>query len=381
MKKEISFKISQTKAVGTCTYKKHPGYITEQALREHDCIQKNCPFFTKREEADYWHRKEMSKRKREARRLLIQSGELVRTNENNIKKVIEAKEKVKEKGGEQMITEIGPNKGVLFIGNGNEIIGDDIGAKKMVEKYRGSNSVARQICSTVSTAESEVDDLGTRRNKTITGLESGKVNKYADKKQTVIYVSGPKKEETKVSSSSVGEILSIVDELFDGTGVDIVSDIKTEVKAEVTEAATPVINEVTEETGETLTTETAEAEVTEEKTVQKRKYTKRKKVETVQETDSIEADKQTEVELPFSPESCANILLYASIKLGGDVQAVSNSKLLELVSSEANPKFTYQRLLNNNNEELQLVKDYINSELEAAIKKAQLLERFAEIMA
>lgn len=54
--------------VGYCWLDKHRGYITKQILEEHKCIEKNCSFFQKYEDAPYWKEKEKRKKLRQERK-------------------------------------------------------------------------------------------------------------------------------------------------------------------------------------------------------------------------------------------------------------------------------------------------------------------------
>lgn len=54
--------------IGYCWLEKHRGYITKQILEEHKCIEKNCSFFQKYEDAQYWKEKEKRKKLRQERK-------------------------------------------------------------------------------------------------------------------------------------------------------------------------------------------------------------------------------------------------------------------------------------------------------------------------
>lgn len=56
--------------VGYCWLEKHKGYITKQIMDEHQCIEKQCPFFQKYEDAPYWKEKEKRKKDRQNRKEL-----------------------------------------------------------------------------------------------------------------------------------------------------------------------------------------------------------------------------------------------------------------------------------------------------------------------
>lgn len=54
--------------IGYCWLEKHRGYITKQILEEHRCIEKNCNFFQKYEDAQYWQEKEKQRKLRKQRK-------------------------------------------------------------------------------------------------------------------------------------------------------------------------------------------------------------------------------------------------------------------------------------------------------------------------
>ena len=53
--------------VGWCSHNKHRGKLSVKQLKNHKCIAKQCPFFTKNPRHNYWGQKEYikeSKRKK-----------------------------------------------------------------------------------------------------------------------------------------------------------------------------------------------------------------------------------------------------------------------------------------------------------------------------
>lgn len=46
------------KCIGFCWSKLHKGFITQNLLKQHQCMEKNCPSFQKFSEANYWIEKE-----------------------------------------------------------------------------------------------------------------------------------------------------------------------------------------------------------------------------------------------------------------------------------------------------------------------------------
>ena len=47
----------ETNAVGYCHLNKHPGYLTKNLLKEHECLEKKCPFL-KKLNPEYWRGRE-----------------------------------------------------------------------------------------------------------------------------------------------------------------------------------------------------------------------------------------------------------------------------------------------------------------------------------
>ena len=38
-----------SKCVGFCTFREHPGYLTQQLRRDHDCIKKSCRYYLQKD--------------------------------------------------------------------------------------------------------------------------------------------------------------------------------------------------------------------------------------------------------------------------------------------------------------------------------------------
>ncbi len=53
----FNVKISKRNAVGYCHHKKHIGNLNEKKLKEHNCIEKECPYLEKYEDNKYWIKK------------------------------------------------------------------------------------------------------------------------------------------------------------------------------------------------------------------------------------------------------------------------------------------------------------------------------------
>ena len=82
---------SKESRVGYCWCKLHRGYLIASLLREHKCIENNCRYFQKFEEAQYWQQKEKEKQKRKEQQ---KAKKEIEQFENNI--TIMAREMVKE---------------------------------------------------------------------------------------------------------------------------------------------------------------------------------------------------------------------------------------------------------------------------------------------
>ena len=388
--RKISFSVKESRAVAICHLPKHRGYITPEAMKEHKCLEKNCTQFEKIEDAAYWKQKEFTKKCRKARKLLMNTTELIRADEKNIRLIIKAKEEV----GEEMLASLAPNKDMLVIGSDNRIIGDDIGIKKTVERYRGTGN--QQYYEEVdtdldceNTEESEGDEVGARRNKVITGLESGKRNKYEDKKQGKITYVDPKNDTEKESEAEqVKEDIKVQEE----------ANRKYKMYESMLESALKEAHDMSkrETNGIEFPTELAEEKAeTEEKVVTKKKLGRptnaeiaaRKKAEEQRQKEEAELEKQEKLKeqeeelgeaaedvnsdiIPISKESLSRIELYASLKLGEDVENIPVGDVVKLAQSEKDPQFTFCKLFGNNKQEIKelvscLNKDYIALKAEA----------------
>ena len=67
--------------VGWCNHNKHRGKLSVRLMKQHKCLGKNCPFFKKNEEHQYWQEREHIKqskkdKKREARLLEYMETEI-----------------------------------------------------------------------------------------------------------------------------------------------------------------------------------------------------------------------------------------------------------------------------------------------------------------
>lgn len=61
--------ISVSRLIGYCHIRNHPGYLTAQLLREHECLRKKCPFLERFETADFWKARQVSKQCKKKRLL------------------------------------------------------------------------------------------------------------------------------------------------------------------------------------------------------------------------------------------------------------------------------------------------------------------------
>ena len=52
----------KSRACGFCTH--HNCYLTVKQLRQHNCLGKQCRHFVKDESHDWWHQREIMKKKR-----------------------------------------------------------------------------------------------------------------------------------------------------------------------------------------------------------------------------------------------------------------------------------------------------------------------------
>lgn len=54
--------------VGWCTHNKHRGKLSVRLMKQHKCLGKNCPFFKKNEEHQYWKEREQIKQIKKAKK-------------------------------------------------------------------------------------------------------------------------------------------------------------------------------------------------------------------------------------------------------------------------------------------------------------------------
>ena len=66
--KQISFRKMSTKPCGMCTHGSHKGYLSVKALKEHECLRKQCPYLKKFENHDYWKQREVIKARKKAKK-------------------------------------------------------------------------------------------------------------------------------------------------------------------------------------------------------------------------------------------------------------------------------------------------------------------------
>lgn len=75
--------IKRKKLVGCCHNRLHPGKMTEKLMKEHGCLQKDCWFFEKYPEANYWINQEQKKEEKKAaktqKRLKMEQKQVMQT--------------------------------------------------------------------------------------------------------------------------------------------------------------------------------------------------------------------------------------------------------------------------------------------------------------
>lgn len=59
---------SSKKACGFCHSNKHKGYLSVKNMKQHKCLQKQCPMFEKYPDHPYWAQKAAIKAKKKARK-------------------------------------------------------------------------------------------------------------------------------------------------------------------------------------------------------------------------------------------------------------------------------------------------------------------------
>ena len=60
--------IRDTKAIAYCHSKSHKGKLTHKMLKQHKCLQKQCPMLEKYEDHDYWKQRAKIKAKKKAKK-------------------------------------------------------------------------------------------------------------------------------------------------------------------------------------------------------------------------------------------------------------------------------------------------------------------------
>ena len=81
--------IKETKRIGYCHNMKHHGYLNLKLMKEHQCLEKECPFFKKVENNDFWARKRASKEKRNKKKELEkQQTEISNKIKNRFKELL-----------------------------------------------------------------------------------------------------------------------------------------------------------------------------------------------------------------------------------------------------------------------------------------------------
>lgn len=60
--------ISDKHKIGYCCHMKHKGYVSPKILREHGCLEKNCPMLKRFEEKTFWKQLEAKRLAKEKRK-------------------------------------------------------------------------------------------------------------------------------------------------------------------------------------------------------------------------------------------------------------------------------------------------------------------------
>ena len=60
--------VTNKKPVGYCCCKLHPGYISQNLLKEKQCLQKSCACLTKNENHPYWKKRDRIKALKKAKK-------------------------------------------------------------------------------------------------------------------------------------------------------------------------------------------------------------------------------------------------------------------------------------------------------------------------
>ncbi len=66
--KQISFSRKSSAPCGICHNPTHRGYLVAKAIKEHDCIVKNCKYLQKLDH-DYWRQRERKRLEKKAMKL------------------------------------------------------------------------------------------------------------------------------------------------------------------------------------------------------------------------------------------------------------------------------------------------------------------------
>ena len=78
---------SEVVAVGFCHNNIHRGYVGQRILKEHECINKNCPYFEKFEDSPHWCKKEvvklLKKAKKKGHMAIMINGRCFTSNDEN----------------------------------------------------------------------------------------------------------------------------------------------------------------------------------------------------------------------------------------------------------------------------------------------------------
>lgn len=72
--KQIAFKKMSSAPCAVCHSEAHKGYLTVKAVKEHNCLGKNCPSLQKLEH-DYWTQVERKKLEKKYMKLAVKLGE------------------------------------------------------------------------------------------------------------------------------------------------------------------------------------------------------------------------------------------------------------------------------------------------------------------
>ena len=59
---------TQGEPVGWCRHNRHRGKLSAKQMKNHECLKKQCPFFTKNENHPYWAEREHLKQKKKEKK-------------------------------------------------------------------------------------------------------------------------------------------------------------------------------------------------------------------------------------------------------------------------------------------------------------------------